>query len=456
MLEHTVIIAGHGPSAEIGACAHFGVTHIGQVVDLRALIQTGILDFHEIAHADIFGQFRTGAQAGIGADDGTCADMAAFKVAEGADRGTAFHSHTGAKDDIGLDDRVAAQKRVLGEDDCVGGRERHAIVQGCGTRAGLEQAFRAGELRAGVDAKRFGFRARHDSRAQALRAAKAHDIGQVIFACGVRVAHLRDQVKERRAVRADHTGIAQPDGALRVACVFPFDDGGKVRAIQHEPPVAARIGGFKAQHDNIRACTRGLQCLQRFGGDEGRVAIKHDHIACDTIKGCARLCHGMGRAKLFVLAHDQRIGVFALHHGCDLIAAMAHDHDHARGIKCRARAHRMHDQRGGRQGVQDLGQVGLHPAALPCGQYHKRNRLHLPCPVVLAVLPQICPVQQEAQGSHLVSACNSAEARRNWALIDIKAQSAELCHITIRTEPRACITAPLSPSIWKIARRLLP
>ena len=60
----------------------------------------------------VVGEFRARAQTGIGADDGTAADMGAFQMRKGADAGTGFDRHAGAEDDIGFDYDIAAKMGV--------------------------------------------------------------------------------------------------------------------------------------------------------------------------------------------------------------------------------------------------------------------------------------------------------------------------------------------------------
>ncbi len=82
VLHHAVVVAGHGARADVGVLADMGVAEIGQVADLDAFVQDGVLDLDEVADMHILGQFRAGAQAGEGADGGPAADVAAFQMAE--------------------------------------------------------------------------------------------------------------------------------------------------------------------------------------------------------------------------------------------------------------------------------------------------------------------------------------------------------------------------------------
>ena len=54
--------------------------------------------------------------------------------------------------------------------------------------------------------------------------------------------------------------------------------------------------------------------------------------------------------------------------------AMARDDDHKRRVQTAPRRQRMRQQRRAPQPVQHLGQLGLHPAALPRRQHDQRHR----------------------------------------------------------------------------------
>ena len=78
VLHHAVIVAGHGPCADVGELTHMGIANIGQMANLDAFIQHGIFDFDKVANVDIFGQLRPRPQAGKGANSCAARDVAAF------------------------------------------------------------------------------------------------------------------------------------------------------------------------------------------------------------------------------------------------------------------------------------------------------------------------------------------------------------------------------------------
>jgi hypothetical protein len=76
----------------------------------------------------------------------------------------------------------------------------------------------------------------------------------------------------------------------------------------------------------------------------------------------------MGGAALLGLAHASDVFVNARNRGLNGVGAMACDHNNARRVERLARAQRMRDQWRAADLVQNFGQVGVHPAALTCGQ----------------------------------------------------------------------------------------
>ena len=109
----------------------------------------------------------------------------------------------------------------------------------------------------------------------------------------------------------------------------------------------------------------GLQkALQRFGAHKGRVAVEHDGIPGHAGQQRRGLLHGMPGAALFGLQHDLHIRIKGLCGLAHPFGPVPGDNDHAVGVKRLAGPHRMMQQRGGPQGMQDLRQVGIHALAL--------------------------------------------------------------------------------------------
>ncbi len=68
MLHHAVIVASNCARTDVRARTHMGVTDVGQVINLRALINYRILDFNEVANAGEFSKFCSRAQACVRAN----------------------------------------------------------------------------------------------------------------------------------------------------------------------------------------------------------------------------------------------------------------------------------------------------------------------------------------------------------------------------------------------------
>ena len=76
----------------------------------------------------------------------------------------------------------------------------------------------------------------------------------------------------------------------------------------------------------------------------------------------------MAGAELLALRDHHGFGGALGHLGFDRLAAVAGDDDDAGGLQRLGGPQGMGDQRGPGQGMQDLGQVGIHPGALPGGE----------------------------------------------------------------------------------------
>jgi hypothetical protein len=159
---------------------------------------------------------------------------------------------------------------------------------------------------AGVDAQRFGLVADHHARRQAAGAGNLDDVGQVVFAAGIVVADLGDQVEQQCLASAQitpelHRVMARSLGRG----VLPFADRQQMSPLPWSAAAHSGPGrGVKAQDDDGMAGAGLEHGLQGFGADEGGVAIKHDGLAgASASRGGLR--DGMGGAvAVRVLHHD--------------------------------------------------------------------------------------------------------------------------------------------------------
>ena len=153
-----------------------------------------------------------------------------------------------------------------------------------------------------------------------------------------------------------------------VGGVLELDDPLQHLALHHEAPVAARIGRFEPQHDDIMAGPRLGHAFERFGADEGRIAIKHDHVARCPLERPAGAEHRVAGAKLFGLDHHLCRVIEGLRRGGDRIGPHAGDDDGAFGGKRGTGFHRVDQKRRASHRMQHLWQIGVHARALPGGE----------------------------------------------------------------------------------------
>jgi len=187
------------------------VAEIGQMVGLGARIHADVLDLDEVADLDAFAQVRAGAQAGVGADLGAGRDPGALDMAKAADARALGHLGAGAEDDKGFDGRAYADVRVPGEVDGVGGAHGHALRQEMIALGLLEQRLGLGQFGLRVDAHDRVFGGEDGAGRGAALARQLDHVGQIVFALGVVVRHLGQQL-EQQADRGRHdAGVAGGD-----------------------------------------------------------------------------------------------------------------------------------------------------------------------------------------------------------------------------------------------------
>ena len=117
------------------------------------------------------------------------------------------------------------------------------------------------------------------------------------------------------------------------------------------------------------------QLGQGILGDEGRVAIEDHHAALEPLQRGQGLADRMAGAQLLGLQDGRGLGVQRRHRAGDRLRAVAGHDDDLLGLQAARGAQRVAHHRHAAEPVQDLGQVGLHPAALSRRQYHHRRRL---------------------------------------------------------------------------------
>ncbi len=229
-------------------------------------------------------------------------------VTVGADLSTVFDRDAGAEEDIRFDGHVAANDGVMAQPYRLRGCHRDAIGHHAGAGAPLPDGFRRRELIAGVDAEHFIFGTHCDRGFETARAAKLHRVGQIIFALGILVADVRQQLCKTIDAKCHHARVAQPHALLIGTGLFLLPDRNEcARGISQQPAVACGIGGFESEHrDAGPGVEQSAQSLQRAGLEQRRIGVKYHHVAVVVRDGIARGQHGIGGTELVLLNEHAR------------------------------------------------------------------------------------------------------------------------------------------------------
>jgi len=371
MLEIAVVVTGDRASANIGPCPDIGITQISQVIGLRAFAQNRVLDLYEIADARAGFQHSAGPQAREGADGNTGADARALKVAEGVDCCAIGHFDTGPEHDIGFNRDIAAQPGVPAEEYRFRRGKADAIRHRFIAAKFLPLTFRGGQFGAAVDAAHLCL-IRFDERAGSpVRTRFHHHVRQVVFTSRIFVADAAQQSEQVRRGHCHHAGITEVYRTFRLARVLEFDHAGNGAAIfADDPAIGARIGSAEGQDNGGgRVCfTQAAQHpAHRGGGNEGHIAVKHQHVTGEACQRRFRLLHRVACAKLRFLQNDRRA---VAHRALDLIAAVACDNDSMGRFERGYTGQQMFQHRPPGDGVEHLVERAFHPGALAGGEDH--------------------------------------------------------------------------------------
>ncbi len=197
---------------------------------------------------------------------------------------------------------------------------------------------------------------------------KLDDVGQVVLAGRIVVLYLGDQGKEGTRLGADDSGVAEGDRAFIGGRVLELADGEKVVPLGQEAAVAAGVARVEAEDDDSVFRAGVQHRAEGFLADQRRVGVKDDRLARCVGKKGGSLGDGVGGAELRVLDDGlYHLGIRS-GRGRDSLAPVAGDCDDAGGFQPVRGGKRVMEEGGGGDLVQDLGRVGVHPRALPCGQ----------------------------------------------------------------------------------------
>ena len=168
-------------------------------------------------------------------------------MAEGADHAAASHGHAIAEDDVGFDRDIRLEHRIGAEENRIGidhgdARRHRGLAQ-----PGLHHRLGLGQFGARIDAGEFLGGGFDDGDLVALGMGHRDGVGQIIFPGAVVVADGAQPAGQIGGGGAQHTGVAQVDGALCWSRVGPFNDPPDRAAMGDDAAVLGGIGGPERQ-----------------------------------------------------------------------------------------------------------------------------------------------------------------------------------------------------------------
>ena len=184
-----------------------------------------------------------------------------------------------------------------------------------------------------------------------------------------------------------HAGIAERLGALALVGVLVLDDAlDRAMGAAEDAAIAGGIGGLEGEHDEASTAAQRQHLLEALGRDEGRVAEEDDDVAVKAGERSFGGAHGMGGAERGILDHGGVRAELRGHVRTHSRRVGAGDHDSARGSDLGSRRDRPIDHGAPANGVQHLGQLGLHPRALSRRQNDRRPRSAHMCDLLVRIL----------------------------------------------------------------------
>src|SRR5690606_28104384 len=243
VLVHTVIVDEHGGGPDVGVLTDGGIADVGQVGDLGATADGGLLGFHETTELALRAELGARTDVGEGADGGVLADLGIGPV--GADDGCSGADDHVGQGGVGTDLRAVTDgggapklgarvdEHVTADGDLHidpgGGRVDDGGTPAHGGLHGATVEFSAGlgELVPVIDTGEFA-RIGGDVSADrvALAAGDAEDIGEVELALRVVGLQLGEGGPQDGRVEGEHTGVDLGDGALLIGGVLLLDNRG--------------------------------------------------------------------------------------------------------------------------------------------------------------------------------------------------------------------------------------
>ena len=366
MLEEAVVVTEDRPRADIGFRSDHAVAQIGEVVGLGPGVHADVLDLDEIAHLDPLAQVRAGTQPGIGPHLGTGRDGGPLDVAETADARAPGDLGARPEHDIRLDRRPAAHLGVEREMHRLGRRHCHPGGEKGLALDGLEQGLRHRQFGLGVDPHDGVLIGENRAGRFAAPPGQFDHVGQIVFALGVVVAYLRQQLEQQgRRCRHD-AGIAGRQRQHFRRRLLRFGNGRERVPVHNQPPVRARIARLEA--DDRDAVRHGEHRLDVGGLQQRHVAIGDDHLTGEALQRRLGAAHGVAGADGRVLHRDRGLAQPLHHMGPDLGRVIADHDDDPLAAERLGGVDGVIQHGAAADRVQHLGQGRLHPRALAGGE----------------------------------------------------------------------------------------
>src|SRR5690606_8085074 len=86
-----------------------------------------------------------------------------------------------------------------------------------------------------------------------LAARDLNDVGEIVLALGIGVAHGIEKVERMLAGNRHQATVAKGDAPLVLAGILVLANGDQPSSLFYEASIAGRIGGAEAEYDNGRA-----------------------------------------------------------------------------------------------------------------------------------------------------------------------------------------------------------
>ncbi len=269
---------------------------------------------------------------------------------------------------MGFDHHIVLDHCVMAEKDGFGRDQGHPLHHRAVSGTGLKRRFSVGEVHARVHAQHLIRIRLHRFCGQAASARQPHKIGEIIFAAGVLIGHLAQQLEHEFGGHGQNAGIAQADLQLVRAGVLGLDNRLKpALGVLDQTAIAARRVRLEAQNGNCRALSKRVKhALNGFGLDQRRIGVEHDHIALKAGQRALRLLHGMTGALGRVLHSGLRACRLSLIF--DLRRMRAPDHHFPVRLHRVRQRQRPVEHGAARNRVERLGHRRFHTLAMAGGE----------------------------------------------------------------------------------------